>query len=193
MAWTNLIILIALFLWLGFETIWDLRDRKIPIWFSLATVLPGLVWLGCFVSPWVAVLMAISIISTEIYRRSIVFGFIGIFAPLPPIILLFPTLLPLVIGWWVLVSLWFLNVLGGADALAALALLLFFPSWGMAACIVAGFLAWGLAVLWVRHRKNLGLRLWTVFSNRLDGERLPAIGALASASLIYFLARLFYA
>ena len=82
------IVLAVLFLWLIFETIWDLRakDHKIPVWFSLVMLLPGLVWLGYYVSPWAALLMAISIASTEIYPLSLVVGFLGLFAP-PPVVI----------------------------------------------------------------------------------------------------------
>ena len=142
------IALVALFLWLTFETIWDLRakDHKIPVWFSLVMLLPGLAWLGYFVSPWAALLMAVSIASTEIYPHSLVLGFLGLFATPPVIIFISPALMPLVIGWGLLVTLWMLRILGGADALAALSLLLFFSTWPMAAAILAGILCWSFAL-----------------------------------------------
>jgi hypothetical protein len=183
----EIIALAYLFCWLVFETIWDLRtcDHAIPVWFSLAILLPALVWLGYFVSPWAALLMAVSIVSTDIYQRSLVLGFLGMFAPPPLVVFIFPTLLPLVIGWAVLLSLWFLRVLGGADALAALALLLFFPSWIMVMAILAGILCWSLALLWLKHRKDIGLRLWTVLSSRAAGTRQAGLGAYVLAVLFY--------
>jgi hypothetical protein len=183
----NAIALLCLFLWLTFETLWDLRsrDHAIPVWLSLALLLPGLVWLGYFVSPWAALLMAVSLLSTEIYQRSLVVGFVGLFAPPPLVILISPALLPLMIGWAVLLSLWFLHVLGGADALAALVLLLFFPSWVMVMAILAGILCWSFALLWLKHRKDTGLRLWTVLRSRAAGSRQAGLGAYALAVLFY--------
>jgi len=182
------IALVALFLWLTFETIWDLRakDHKIPIWFSLVMLLPGLVWLGYFVSPWAALLMTISIASTEIYPFSLVLGFLGLFASPPVVMFISPSLTPLVIGWGVLVTLWMLRILGGADALAALSLLLFFPTWPMATAILAGILCWSIALLWVRYRKDTGLRLWTVLTSGAAGTQQAGLGAYALAVLFYW-------
>ena len=94
------IALVTLFLWLAFETIWDLRvkDHKIPVWFSLVLLLPGLAWPGYFVSPWAALLMAVSIASTKIYPYSLVLGSLGLFSPPPLVIFISPELTPLVIG-----------------------------------------------------------------------------------------------
>jgi len=188
----EIVALITLFLWLTFETIWDLRakDHKIPVWFSLVMLLPGLAWLGYFVSPWAALLMAVSIASTEIYPYSLASGFLGLFAPPPVIIFISPELMPLVIGWGILVTLWMLRILGGADALAALSLLLFFPTWPMAAAILAGILCWSLALLWVRYRKDTGLRLWTVLTSGAAGTEQAGLGAYTLAVLFYGVFRL---
>jgi len=138
------IILTALFLWLTFETIWDLRakDHKIPIWFSLlnAPARTGLV--GLFVSPWAALLMAVSIASTEIYPHSLVLGFLGLFGPASGDHIHFSRAHAFGNRLGILVTLWMLRILGGADALAALSLLLFFPTWPMAAAILTGILCW---------------------------------------------------
>jgi len=178
--------------WMVFETFWDLRarDHTIPVWFSLATVLPGLAWLGFYVSPWAAILMTISIVSTEIYPRYLMLGFIGLFAPPPLAVLISPSLLPLAIGWAVLLVLWFLNVLGGADALAALALLLFFPSWTMATAILLGIFCWNFALLLRKYRKDVGRRLWAVLSSRAPGTMEAGLGAYALAVLFYSVYRL---
>ena len=183
----EIIALITLFLWLTFGTIWDLRakDHKLPLWFSLVLLLPGLAWLGYYISPWAALLMAISIASTEIYPQSLVLGFLGLFAPPPVIIFISPELMPLVIGWGILVTLWMLRILGGVDALAALSLLLFFPTWPMAAAILAGILCWSIALLWVRYRKDTGLRLWTVLTSGAAGTQQAGLGAYALAVLFY--------
>ena len=185
----NTITLACLFAWLTFETFWDLRDHRIPVWFSLVMLLPGLVWLTISISPWPAVLVAVSLAFTELVRRTLA-GIVGIFAPLLLTAILFHPLMPLAVGWAFLVFLWSFGILGGADALAGLALLSFFPSWAMVAAILAGTLAWSLALLWVRYRKDAGLRLWAVLSSRATGERQAGLGAYALAALFYGLGRL---
>ena len=183
----EIIALITLFIWLAFETIWGLhaKDHKLPLWFSLVLLLPGLVWLGYYVSPWAALLMAVSIASTKIYPNSLVLGSLGLVAPLPVVIFISPELMPLVIGWGILVTLWMLRVLGRADALAALSLLLFFPTWPMAAAILAGILCWSIASLWVRYRKDNGLPLWTVLTSGAAGTQQTGLGVYALAVLFY--------
>jgi len=183
----EIIALVTMFLCLTFGTIWDLRskDHKIPLWFSLVMLLAGLAWLGYFVSPWESLLMAVSIASTKIYPYSLVIGLLGLFAPPPVVIFISPELTPLVIGWGILVILWMLHVIGGADALAALSLLLFFPTWPMAAAILAGILCWSLVLLWVRYRKDTGLRLWTVLTSGAAGTQQAGLGAYALAVLFY--------
>ena len=188
----EVIALIILFLWLTLGTIWDLRskDQKIPLWFSLVLLLPGLAWLGYFVSPWAALLMAVSIASAKIYPFSLVLGSLGLFAPPPVVIFISPQLMPLVIGWGILVTLWILRVLCGADAMAGLSLLLFFPTWPMAVAILAGILCWSIALLWVQYRKDTRLRLWTVLTSGAARTQQAGLGAYALAVLFYGVFRL---
>jgi hypothetical protein len=180
-----------LFCWLSFEAVWDLRakDHKLPVWFSLVMLIPGLIWLAYFVSPWAAILMAVSIASTEISPRSIVAGSLGMFATLPVLGFLHPMLMPLLIGWGIVMMLWSLRVIGGADALAAVSLLLFFPSWTMGVSILAGMVCWSLALLWWKYHKDVGFRLWAVItkSNASTRMRQAGTGAYALAVFLYFL------
>jgi len=191
MILTNIIILACLFVWLVFETIWDLCDRNIPVWFSLVMLIPGIILLSITISLWVAILMVVSIVSTELYHRSRITGLIGIFVPILLLTILFPVALPLVAGWGILVTLWLIKILGGADALAGLSLLIFFPDWFMEAAILSGLLAWGVAMLIHRYGTQIGIRLWTVFQARSQGEKVPGICAYALAALFYGLCRLF--
>ena len=186
MTLPNTIALVCLTVWLTFETVWDLRDREIPAWFSLVMLVPGLIWLGLQVSPWAAGLMAISILTTELMPHSRTFGLLGIVVPLVVLIVFSPALWPLVVGWGIVIVLWVAGLLGGADGLAAVSLLIVFPSWGMAAAILAGLLVWNLALLVWKYRQDVGLRLWTVWKTRAPGNRDAAgIGAYALASLFY--------
>jgi hypothetical protein len=190
MNWTTIPILVGLFFWLAFEAAWDLKNRQIPIWFSLVTVVPGLIWLGFTVSPWAAVLMAVSMGMTELPRRSALLGSLGVFVPLTLVIAFFPLLYPLAAGWGILVILWLAGVLGGADALAGTALLLFCPTWKMGAAILAGMFFWSLALLLWKYRRDVGLRLWTVWKAHASGGKQAGIGGYALAVFFYGVYRL---
>ncbi len=174
-----------LFGWLAFETIWDLRDQTIPVCFSLAMLIPGGIVLAILVSPWAILLIAVSVASTEIYHRSRAMGMIGIFAPLVPLGYFVPFTLPLAVGWGILVSMWMQGVIGGADSLAGLALLLNFPSWLMIIFMLAGAIVWSLMMLIWQHGKGVQLWLWTVLQTRAKSEELPGIGMYALAILFY--------
>jgi hypothetical protein len=84
--------------------------------------------------------MPVSIAIIENYPYSLVLGFLGLFAPPPVIMFISPELMPLVIGWEVLVTLGKLRILGETNSMAALSLLLFFPAWAMAVAILAGIM-----------------------------------------------------
>jgi len=173
-----------LFGWLVFETVWDLRSHNLPVWFSLAMLIPGIALLA-IASPFVAILATVSLLSTEISRRYWLVGMAGMYIPLLAITLISPGCLPLALGWAVLMALWLANGIGGADALAGLSLLLFFPTWIMLACIVAGILIWSIVLLILRYGRSAGLRLWTVTSTRAAGTKVAGIGAYALAALIF--------
>ena len=186
MTFANAIILICLFAWLVFETIWDLRDRNIPIWFSLAMLVPGVIILAVGVSVWPAILMVVSVACTEAYRRTKLVALVGIFAPLVLIQALFPALQPLAICWLVIVILWLAGVIGGAGALAGLSLALFFPStWAMPIASLCGIICWNTALLLLKYRKDAGLRVWTVLRARAGGDAVAGIGAYALAVLFF--------
>jgi len=173
-----------LFAWLTLEAIWDLRNQNVPVWFSLVMLLPGIILLA-FDSFLVAINVVISLASTEVVQRIRPLGIAGLYLPLVVIPIIAPGSLPLVIGWALFVTLWLLGIVGGADALAGLSLLLFFPSWTMFACIVAGILIWSVALLILRYGRSAGLRLWTVASTRAAGTQAAGIGAYALAALIF--------
>jgi len=180
------ITLVCLFAWLVFETVWDLRDRNIPIWFSLAMLIPGVIVLAVGVSLWPAILIAISVACTEAYRRAKLIALIGIVVPIGLILALFPALQPLAIFWLVIVALWLAGVIGGADALALLSLSLFFPStWIMPIAILCGIFCWNTAILLLKYRQDADLRAWTVLRARATGETVAGIGAYALAVLFY--------
>jgi len=175
--------------WLTFETLWDLRDRRIPLWFSLVILIPGIIWLG--LDSWrTAILIILSLAFTEVRNSNPGLGLTGMFGSAVLIPVVSPAHWPLAAGWWGLMLLWSLGILGGADALAGLSLLLFFPSWKMLVALVAGILTWSLLMLLLRYGRKAGLRLWVVASTRARGTKAAGLGAYALAALFYGLARI---
>ncbi len=170
--------------WLTLEAIWDLRNQNVPVWFSLVMLIPALT-LTFLVSPWAAVLVAVSLVSTEVRHQLPMAGTLGMYLTVGMIAVVAPEYLPLVIGWGALMIAWQLGGIGGADALAGLSLLLFFPSWEMLSSIVAGILIWSVALLILRYGRSAGLRLWTVASTRAAGTQAAGIRAYALAALIF--------
>lgn len=170
-----------LFVWLAFETIWDLRRRDIPMWFSLAMIIPGLILIALD-SLILAGLIILSLLATEIRHRYALPGIIGMYGPIILIPFIKPDFIPFAFSWGVLMTIWLLGVIGGADALAGLSLMLFFPSWEMLTLVVLGILVWSVLYLIVRYGKFAGLRLWTVAMARAPGTKVAGIGAYALAA-----------
>jgi len=172
-----------LLIWMTFEAGWNLFQRRLPVWFSLIPLGAGLVYLAATGQAWLAVVIALAVMATEIETRPL--RIVGALLAVMLITLLSPEHLPLAVGWIVFVAIWEVRVLFGADALAGLVLLLFFPSWLMLACIGIGLGLWALIVLAARYRRDFGLRLWTVLANRAKGTSYPAIGGFVLALVVY--------
>ena len=172
-----------LLIWMTFEAGWNLFQRRLPVWFSLIPLGAGLVYLAATGQAWLAVVIALAVMATEIETRPL--RIVGALLAVMLITLLSPEHLPLAVGWIVFVAIWEVRVLFGADALAGLVLLLFFPSWLMLACIGIGLGLWALIVLAARYRRDFGLRLWTVLVNRAKGTSYPAIGGFVLALVVF--------
>jgi hypothetical protein len=173
----------CLLVWLLTETIWDLKDRNIPRWFSIIPLMVGLIHLALDGNWLSAVLMTISILGTNIRGRwrYLVVG-------MPVLVLVFlPGILPLAIGWSLLYLAWELGWFGGADALAGAYLLVWFPEWEMAVCIVIGVLMWILMIAGILFGKQAGLHIWTRVSAGVRGIKTPGLGAFLVALLLFCL------
>jgi len=171
-----------LFGWLVFETVWDLRSHSLPVWFSLVMLLPALA-LTFVLSPTVALLVLFSAAATEIRGRQWRRAAVLLVAALIPIV--DGRYLPLSVGWLLLAFAWEAGWLGGADSLAGLSLLTFYPEWKMLLAIAIGVLAWGLLVLLLRYGRQTGLRLWTVVSARAKGTAAAGMPAFVLAMAVF--------
>lgn len=179
------IVIPVLFVWLLVETIWDLKDRDIPRWFSIIPLAIGLIHLA-WVGYWpAAVLMVLSILGTHINYQG---RYVVVAAPIVFIAFL-PEMLPLAIGWSLLYLAWELRWFGGADALAGAYLLIWFPEWEMLVGIVVGILVWNVGVALIRYGKNAGIRIWVTTRLRGPETRVPGMGAFLlamSVSTLFF-------
>ena len=170
-------------IWMTFEAVWNLFRRRLPLWFSLIPLGAGLVYLAVSNQVWIAATIALAVMATEIETRPL--RIVGTLLSAMLIILLSPDHLPLAVGWVLLSALWEVRVLYGADALAGLVLLIFFPSWFMLTCMGIGLGLWAVIVLAMRYRRDFGLRLWTVLANRAGGTAYPAIGGFVLALIVF--------
>jgi hypothetical protein len=166
-----------LFAWLFVETIWDLKERDIPRWFSIIPLATGLIHLA-WVGDWpAALLMLISILGTHITHPG---RYVVVAAPI--IFLAFlPGMFPLAIGWSLLYLAWELGWFGGADALAGAYLLIWFPAWEMLIGIVLGILVWNVGVALIHYGKDAGLQIWTTTKAHALGTSVPGMGAFLIA------------
>ncbi|MBC8504328.1 MAG: hypothetical protein H8D34_05695 [Chloroflexi bacterium] len=172
-----------LLIWMTFEAGWNLFQRRLPLWFSLIPLGAGLVYLVVNNQAWLAAIIALAVMATEIEARPS--RLVAVLLSVMLIILTSPDHLPLAVGWTLLFALWEFRVLYGADALAGLVLLIFFPYWLMLACIGIGLGSWAVIVLAMRYKRDFSLRLWTVLSNRAEGTAYPGIGGFVLALVVY--------
>ena len=173
----------VLLVWLLLETVWNLKDRDIPRWFSIIPLAAGLihlVWAGNWLA---AVLMLFSILGTHITHSG---RYVVVAAPI--IFLAFlPEILPLAIGWVLLYLAWELGWFGGADALAGAYLLIWFPGWEMLIGIVLGIIIWNLALAMKMFGKQAGLQIWSRVSAGMKGLKTPGLGAFLLVVHLYYL------
>ena len=170
-----------LFVWLIAETIWDIKSQEIPRWFSIIPLSLGLIAFAFDRSGWVALLMTVSILVTNItqpWQRRLLLV-------VPAILVGIWGYMPLAAGWLLLYLAWEAGVLGGADALAGLYLLVWFPVLPMLAMLIVGLLFWNLGILILRHGRETGPRLWTTITNRTDATRAPGMGAFLIALVLF--------
>jgi hypothetical protein len=169
-----------LLVWLLAETLWDLKNRDIPRWFSIIPLTAGLIHLA-WVGNWpAALLMVFSILGTHISHPG---RYVIVAAPVVFLAFL-PGTLPLAIGWSLLYLAWELGWFGGADALAGAYLLIWFPGWEMLIGIVLGILVWNVGVALIRYRMDAGLQIWTKVRLGVPGKSNPGLGGFLLALTI---------
>jgi hypothetical protein len=172
-------------IWLGFETLWDLRKSLIlPVWLVLPPVLVGVAYQAFFGKWYIAAAMGAALIlhlSGRLWIRAA-----------GTILLLAASaaaqnwaLAAGLVLYWVL---WEANIAGGADALAAYAALMIVPRWEMFWFLLLGILLWAAGTMVLVYRGQIVERwkrmAWRVFlrslptEGELNTEGKPTIGGI---------------
>jgi Flp pilus assembly protein protease CpaA len=139
----------ALTLWLLWEAWWDYHDQNLPLWFSLVPLAAGLIYRAAL-GDWPAALFAALLVaSTELPSALWRVPALGILAALAATNLP-PVWLPLIAGCVLAELLFELGAMGGADALAIIYTMLWFPLWTALGALLAGMLVLSLVQLLVR-------------------------------------------
>jgi len=165
-----------LLVWLGLETLWDLKKSVIiPLWLVLPPVLAGLAYQAVFGKWYIAAAMGAALLlhlSGKFLIRGAGTG-----------LLLAASVLA---GNWALAAglilfwvLWEVNIVGGADALAAYAVLLIVPRWEMFGFLLLGILLWAVVTMVVVYRGLLVDR-WKQMAYRLMLRQLPTEAELTT-------------
>lgn len=181
-----------LLIWFGGETYWDIKKSVIlPIGLVLPPVLAGILYQTVFGTWYIAAAMGAALLlhlSDKIVIRGVGTALMlaasaaaGNWALAAGLVL-----------YWVL---WEVNILGGADALAAYAALMIVPTWEMFAFLLVGIFIWAAAIMIVIYRGQLVERwkrmAWRVAlrnlpsENELNTEGRPTIGGVWLGALIF--------
>ena len=167
--------------WLFAESFWDIRNRNIPRWFSIIPLASGLVYLGVTTQWYAAALVTLSVgvtsVSHPALRRFVM-------ACLLLVMAFIPELRWLLAGWALLYLDWELGWMGGADALAGLYLLAWFPIPKMVVSLFLGTLIWTSAIAITRFRRDVGLKIWTTVSTCAAGTHIPNLGSFLVSLMI---------
>lgn len=178
MTTVQMIAAICLMAWLIWETLWDFRDQNLPIWFSLVPLASGLLY-RAILGDWPAALfVALVVASTELPNpvwRVPVLGALGAlaFANLPAV------WLPLIAGVILACLLFEVRAMGGADALAVIYVLTWFPSWQALAAMLAGTFIVATALLVVRHGWRAPIQFFSALRGKAEPTEAPGIAGFA--------------
>jgi hypothetical protein len=163
-------------IWLAIETAWDLwKSVVLPLALVLPPLILGALYQVLLGHGWLAGGAIVGLVlhmSGRLWVRLIGTAILIAAA-------LFYGLTWLAIGFGMYWLLWEANIMGGADALAAYSVFLFFPSREAFWLVLAGIFLWALVYMIISYREKLVARIQQMFL-RLALRNLPSEQELAS-------------
>ncbi len=186
---TQAIIAIILVIWMAVEAVWDLRDQNIPLFFSLVPLILGAAYLAFegqyMMAAGVVLLVAATNLPPTARLLSIVVLAAILLANIPQ------SFYPLLVGFLIVFAFFHLNIMGGADALAAVYALVWFPYWVMLAFLMGGMLISAIIIITLKYRRNTAKHMIDTISNSQAGTRAPTLtgfllGTSAFAVAVFF-------
>jgi Flp pilus assembly protein protease CpaA len=167
-------ILVAVVTWL------DLRDKQVSNWLMLPPLLGAATLWPALRGEWIVpifllVLLLVIDSAPKPARLPLLLGTVALIANLTSS----SQASLLVVAWALFYGLWDSNVIAGADAKAAMALIGFWPETEMLMLIAVSHVVAGLYFLILRHGRNAPRRLYETFTRALTGQ-LPTRDELES-------------
>jgi hypothetical protein len=165
-----------LVIWFALETLWDLlKSLILPLWLVLPPVVAGVLYQAVFGKWFIAAAMAAALLlhlSGRLWIRGA-----GTVLLIAASIAAENWALAAGLGlYWLL---WEVNIVGGADALAAYAALMIAPGWEMFGCLLAGIFLWGVGTMIVVYRGQFFER-WKRMAWRIVLRNLPSESELTT-------------
>jgi hypothetical protein len=185
--------------WLIVETAWDIKKtREIPLLLILPQLIGGVVYLIYAQHYWAAAGLVTGVAASN--ANKLLYRFLGsmvLFAGT-----YFDGVEALGVAWLIFWFAWEINIYGGADALASIAIMSVFPEWPYLVLLGAGIGLYGVAAILIRMRgrsfeaiKMAVLRLRTkvyLSEEEMDKKGVPAMGSVLLGFALVVLFGFFY-
>lgn len=183
----NIILNIIISIWLIIIAIQDIRKSEVSNWLTIPPLLIAVTWRTIH-GEWATLLLFILILFISEWPVAWPLGIAAIVGIWPQIA--YQGLETTMVVWIVVLVLWLLNALGGADVKAVMTLTAMFPDSRLAWLIL---LCWWLLSLiaFVRRYRRSAPRILLAtlatlsFVKKPEGHRAPALPALALAGLVF--------
>jgi hypothetical protein len=173
-----------LMVWIAIETAWDFKNQNIPIGFSLIPLLGGVAvlavngeWLTAIV---ITVFVFVTNFSAKIAIPTILGGSIIVFSNIPA------QYFPLFVGFLLMYTFFQAGIMGGADSLAAIYMLLWFPSWGMLGTLLWGMLIIASVILYKKYKKQSLIKIIQTVKSGDEDTKSPTMIGFSFGSASYF-------
>jgi Flp pilus assembly protein protease CpaA len=93
---------------------------------------------------------------------------------------------PLFVGFLLMYTFFQAGIMGGADSLAAIYMLLWFPSWGMLGTLLWGMLIIASVILYKKYKKQSLIKIIQTVKSGDEGTKSPTMIGFSFGSASYF-------